>query len=157
MIAVKSYKLYTILKHLFFISKQRITFKIISPLVVLVLNYTTKCLFFGMQIHFYVSRCSKTWKHFDFLVFPFFFSFLSQIYISSSLELNSNLVLFCVVHSDQSRGPYTFVPGWPSTTQANTLFMIHICFCFLFLHCVSQAGGLPAFMLCIHCFMTTDL
>lgn len=149
MIAVKSYKLYTILKHLFFISKQRITFKIISPLVVLVLNYTTKCLFFGMQIHFYVSRCSKTWKHFDFLVFPFFFClFLSQIYISSSLELNSNLVLSCVVHSDQSRGPYTFVPGWPSTTQANTLFMIHICFFILSL-CHKQVVYL------LSCFVST--
>lgn len=84
MIAVKSYILYTILKHLFIISKQRITFKIISLLVLLVLNYTTKCLFFGIQIHFYVSRGSKAWKHLGFCIFPFYF--LSQIYISSSLE-----------------------------------------------------------------------
>lgn len=57
-------------------------------------------LIFGIQIHFYVSRGSKTWKHFDFLIFPF--SFLSQIYISSNVELNSNLVLCVVVvlHSD---------------------------------------------------------
>lgn len=73
-IAVKSYTLHTILKHLFIISKQRITFKIISLLVLLVLNYTTKCLFFfGIQIHFYVLRGSKTWKHLDFAYSLFHF------------------------------------------------------------------------------------
>lgn len=93
------------------------------------------------------------WKCSDFLVFPF--SFLSQIYISSSLDLNSNFVLFCVVHSDQSRGPYTLVSGRPSTTQANTLFHdTHFFFCSFI---ESRVGGILASMLHIHCFMTTDL
>lgn len=72
MIAVKSYKLYTILKHLFFISKQRITFKIISPLVVLVLNYTTKCLFFWHLDSFLCVEMQQNVETLQFPHIPFF-------------------------------------------------------------------------------------
>lgn len=59
MIAVKSYILYTVQEHLFFISKQRITVKIISLLVLLVLNYTTKCLFLAFRFIFMYWEAAK--------------------------------------------------------------------------------------------------
>lgn len=72
MIAVKSYTLYTILKHLFIISKQRITFKIISLLVLLVLNYTTKCLFFWHSDSFLCVERQQNMETPGFPHIPFF-------------------------------------------------------------------------------------
>lgn len=98
-VAVKSYILYTILKHLFIISKQRITFKIISLLVLLVLNYTVQQRVCFLAFRF-IFMCWEAAKHGNTWISVYsLFKFLSQIYISSSLDLNSNLVL-CCVHSD---------------------------------------------------------
>lgn len=110
-----------------FISKQIINIKNISLLVLLVLNYTTM-LVFGIRIHFLGVERQRNAETLGFLIFPF--KYLSQIYISSNSEINSNPLLWSCTDTSEEGHRISFPIGrysacWRVTSSNGDHFMTY--------------------------------